>query len=486
MIFGIKLNNQTPFWILTIAIVFVLTLPVLIQDGMFMDAMLYTSVSHNLGNGIGTFWFPSFSYHELWGLKSFHEQPPLVFGIQSLFFKYLGSSMYVERFYTFLTLIITIFLINYLWKEIFKSRPELKSHGWIAIFLWITIPVCFWSYSNNMHENTMGIFTLSSVILIYKALETKKYRILRLIAGGLFIVLSVLSKGFPGFFPLGIPALYWVCTRKSNIKEAFVQTFILLFTVGGLIAILFAIPESNKSLSTYLFDRALNRITSDPNVGSRFYILYKLFAETAFQIIITVVLLLIGKSKKIANGFPENLRTGIFFLAVGFSASVPMMLTLVQKAFYFVPALPFFGIGLAILLAPTVAHLIKKITIETKTYKILNIISIVLLFSVLGFTASKYGKYGRDEDLLKDVYIIGEVVPEHTLVSSPEGVDHWSLQCYLSRSFYISVENSLHQKYCIVSKSGNVEVPDYYEKCNLETKVFDLYVLIEKKEAILK
>jgi 4-amino-4-deoxy-L-arabinose transferase-like glycosyltransferase len=83
-----KINRY--FWFITVSIVFILTLPTLIQDGMFMDGELYTAVSHNLANGIGTFWFPSFSYHNLAGIKdSFHEQPPLVFGIQALFFKIL-------------------------------------------------------------------------------------------------------------------------------------------------------------------------------------------------------------------------------------------------------------------------------------------------------------------------------------------------------------------------------------------------------------
>src|SRR3954468_4463643 len=100
-------KQQALFWIISICALIGLTLPVLIQNGMFMDAMLYTSVSHNLSQGIGTFWFPQFSLQNVAGLKSFHEQPPLVFGIQAIFFKIFGDSLYVERFYTFLMLCIT-------------------------------------------------------------------------------------------------------------------------------------------------------------------------------------------------------------------------------------------------------------------------------------------------------------------------------------------------------------------------------------------
>lgn len=166
-------NKQTPFWLITFSLLIGLTLPTLIQDGMFMDAMLYTSVSHNLSMGIGTFWFPQFSVHNLATLSSFHEQPPLVFGIQALFFKLLGDSLYVERFYTLLTMCITALLIHMFWKDIFTNN-NLKKMGWLPILLWISIPVCFWSYSNNMHENTMGIFTLLAVLLMYKSFQTKK------------------------------------------------------------------------------------------------------------------------------------------------------------------------------------------------------------------------------------------------------------------------------------------------------------------------
>lgn len=136
-----------------------------------MDAMLYTSVSHNLSMGLGTFWFPWFSKHNVAGLSTFHEHPPLVFGIQSMFFKVLGDSMYVERFYVFCTIILTIYLINILWKEIFTENDELRLMGWLPVLLWILNPTCFFSYRNVMQENTMGIFTMIAVLFIIKAMK---------------------------------------------------------------------------------------------------------------------------------------------------------------------------------------------------------------------------------------------------------------------------------------------------------------------------
>jgi 4-amino-4-deoxy-L-arabinose transferase-like glycosyltransferase len=80
-------DNRLPFWLLTInAIVWLILLP-LYQDGMFMDGVQYAAVARNLAKGIGSFWFPVFSDNYVAGLNSFHEHPPLVYYLQSFFFK---------------------------------------------------------------------------------------------------------------------------------------------------------------------------------------------------------------------------------------------------------------------------------------------------------------------------------------------------------------------------------------------------------------
>src|SRR3974390_1549393 len=101
-------NKQFPFWVFTISVLIALVVPVLIKDGMFMDGMLYTCVAKNLSQGIGSFWLPRFSetLHPL-----FDQQPPLGFGIMAVFFKLFGTSIYVERFYSFVTLCLGAFLI---------------------------------------------------------------------------------------------------------------------------------------------------------------------------------------------------------------------------------------------------------------------------------------------------------------------------------------------------------------------------------------
>jgi len=469
-------NRQTPYWLIAFSIMIGFTLPILIQDGMFMDAMLYTSVSHNLSKGIGTFWFPQFSVYNVAGLSSFHEQPPLVFGIQSLFFYLLGDSLYVERFYTFLTMCIGGILINVLWKEVFRSNDNLKRIGWLPIILWITVPVCFWSYSNNMHENTMSIFTLAAVIFIVKSYRSGKFRVLLWILAGVFVFLATLSKGIPGFFPIIVPLIYWLTIRKITFSKAIVQSLIITLVPVIIFTLLFLIPDSNESLSIYLFKRALHRINEVPTVDTRFYILYRLFTELLPQIIFVVIIVFIGRIKKINSRFSEQIRESFFFIGIGLASSLPLMLTMVQKGFYFVPALPFFAVGLAVLIGPIIYNLTERAYSGSKNFRILLLISLFLFITAIGITLMQIGKTSRNKELLHDVYLIGAFVPPQSIVSIPREMwNDWSLQCYLARYYSISLEGDYKKRYCIVDKSLNLASPTGYMKINLPTWQYILF-----------
>ena len=469
-------NRQTPFWLIAFSTLLGLTLPILIQDGMFMDAMLYTSVSHNLSMGIGTFWFPQFSVHNMAGLSSFHEQPPLVFGIQSLFYKILGNSMYVERFYTFLTMCSTGMLIGLLWKEIYRDEPDLRRIGWLPLILWITIPVCFWSYSNNMHENTMGIFTLTAVILIFRSLRAGKFQIILWALSGIFIFFATLSKGLPGFFPIMVPFIYWLIIRKTTFSKTIFQTFVIVIVPVIIYAILFLIPESKESLSIYFFKRALYRINEFPTVDNRFYILYRLFTELLPQIIFVVVILFVAKLKKLKSLETGQNRELLFFICIGLSASAPLMLTLVQKGFYFVPSLPFFAIGLSMLVAPVIVSLTARINTRRPKFKLFVLLSSVLFLATITISLLQKGKTSRDKALLHDVYLIGTIVPVKTTISCPAEIwDEWELQCYLARYFNISLETDSRNNYFSLDNSLKMKDLPGYRKIDIPTLQYHLY-----------
>lgn len=466
-------NKELPFWILTISVFIVLIVPELVKDGMFMDGLLYTTVSKNLADGFGCFWFPR--YTETFHLPFFHEQPPLVFGIQALFFKIFGNSIYVERFYSLLTASITFFLITILWKEIFYSKKKLKQMSWLPAFLWVIIPVCFWAYSNNIQENTMGIFTLSSTIIILKALRINKYRIIYLMLGGVFIFLASLSKGFPGLFPLSIIIIHQLIFKKLSFSKTILYSLILVAVTVIIYLIILINDNAYLSLTTYLNERVLNSINSVSNVNSRLYLLFRLFTEMIPVLILCLIILLIGKYKSIKTKISSNKKMIFFFLLIGFSASLPLLITLEQRGFYLVTSLPFFAIAFAIIIAPTLVKLINQMNEISSFTKTANIITVLILVFVLTFSTLQIGKYSRDKQILQDIYLIGTKIPTGETISTEPDIWHkYNVHSYFMRHFKISLTTGFNTEYFITNKNYKIHSDDY-KKIVLETEMFDLY-----------
>jgi hypothetical protein len=254
--------------------------------------------------------------------------------------------MYTERIYVFFTIIINSSLIILIWQLINHDSKE-GEIAWLPLVLWISIPVCFWSFSNNMHENTMGIFVLLSVLFYLKAVNANST--IFLIFSGLFIFLATFSKGIPGFFPIVLPIIYWASIQQIKLKTVIFQTFLLIAIPVSIYALLICFPEARLSLSNYLIKRVLHRIEDNPTVDSQFYILGRLFLELLIPVSITLIIYFVFRRKLFFD--KAKISFAVFFILVGFSGALPLLLTKVQKGFYFVPSLPFFAIGFALLIS---------------------------------------------------------------------------------------------------------------------------------------
>lgn len=463
-----------PFWIFTLALMLVLTLPSLIQDGMFNDALLYTSVSRNLAHGMGSFWFPYFDPYNIIGLNSFHEQPPLAFGIQSLFFRLLGDSMYTERIYTLLMLALSAFLIKKIWNEIFCQQTEYQAMGWLSWLLWISIPVCFWSYTNNMHENTMGVFILGACLVMYKALKREQLMVAYWVLAGLLLGLAALTKGFPGLFPLSFPFLYWAITHESTFRKMLFQTLLLIATLVVVGVALYLYTPSHDSLSIYLFKRAFARIQGAHSVDSRFFIVFRLFSELLPQLCFTIVVYLIARSQKIKFMLSGFNKTTLLFFALGLCGSLPLMLTKVQNGFYMVGALPYFAIAFALLNVHSLYIFISNI--KASVSKNLLKGSVLLLFAVLFFSFSKIGGTVRDKSIVHDVHLIGKNIPAFTAMGCKKDIyERWEIACYFVRYYNISLNKADTNQYFLTLKYDSIGLPNHLLKMEMDLEMFDLY-----------
>lgn len=472
--------KQLHFWIFTISILLALTLPTLVKDGMFMDGMLYSCVANNLSNGIGSFWFPHYS-STLYPF--FDQQPPLGFGIQSLFFTVLGHSIYVERFYSLLTALITVCLIVNLWRLIFKGESSIKNTSWFPVLLWITIPVCYWSYSNNMLENTMAVFDLASIIFIVKYLfgnQKLKY----LVLAGLFIFFATLSKGIQGLFPIAAIFFAWVAYRNISLKKMVFASFLLVIVPAVIYGLLLLNPTIFDSLSTYFTHRVLNSIKNVVAVNNRFYLASRLLSELIPAVILTVILIFFAQRKMKKDGVAFQIpyfKHILFFLLTGISASFPLMVTMEQRGFYLVTSLPYFALSIALVSVTGLAYLIGKINLGSIYYKAFKGFSILFFFGVLTYSFLQIGKNSRDDEMLNDVYLIGSVLPHGTVVGSTNKLWHdWPLQEYLVRHYYICLDDTIlnTNQFIIVESTNDIPIGLKTEKATIPTLKYHLYKIL--------
>lgn len=433
--------RQQPFWILTWAVIIAAVFAKLIQDGMFADAMLYTAVAKNQANGFGTFWFPYFS--DSWvrmGWNSFHEQPPLVFGILAQFFRILGDSLYTERIYTTITTCISVWLTHKTWKIIPHKTETERSMSWLPVLIWITFPVVMWTHQNMMCENTMELFILGTVYFISSAFYKQKQIWLRLGLAGFCIYLAALSKGVPGLFPFAVVPVFWLVYQRFSFGKAVLYSLLVILVTIGLFALTLAFEAPREALTFYFEKRLMLRVNEAPVVGDRFRVMKELALHLLLVAGVMGIFMGIRKAMK-RRLVPVQFRAILFFFIIGLCGSIPLMLTLVQRGFYMTPAMPFFAIALCLFISPTAAFLIDKMNTESRFFKRFRIISFLILIAALGFTISNLGKVSRDESKLKAVHQLDKLLDGRVMISlAPEIEEDWGLENYLMRYAEISVE----------------------------------------------
>lgn len=483
--FKIIKNKFFPFWLLTGTLILFLIVSQLLQDGAFMDGMLYVSVSKNLADGIGTFWDPHFCKTYQY---SFHEQPPLYFGILALFYEVLGTSMYVERLFCFVCFLLTAFFIYKFWKRIYSSLPSIAVNSWFPVILWMIIPICFWAYTNFVEEVLMSLFVLLSVYYVYIALFEEKKVYWNLITAGVFIFLASLTKGPQGMFPIAAIGFYWLVTKKITLQKMLGYTFILITVPFAIYGILILMDKQViTSFEKYFHDRILHTFShKNDTTGNRFELLSQLFWQLLPIACISGIIVFFTRKRNEHQGKQKMFsKIVLWFILIGLSGSLPLMVTLEQRGFYLVTTLPFFALAIAMLAAVGLSGAIEKINVEAKGFKISTIVIVLLFITSVVYSLSRIGKSKRDVNMLEDVYALGNILPRGTTVSIPAPMCmDFSFKEYMIRYFYISSDDTpaMHE-YMICRKDLPKDwVPAIYRLYPLNTKQFDLYIKDESRD----
>lgn len=475
-------SKTLPFWLFTFSAILILTISQLVQDGIFMDGLLYISVGKNLADGLGTFWEPHFS---LTYYTVFREQPPLYFGLLALFYKIFGTGMYTERLFCFVFFVLTLFYIHKIWNVLFHDDKKLNQNSWLPILFFTTIPICFWSYSNHVEETVMTLFTTLSVYCLCKALIVKTNIVYYLILAGIYVFLSSLTKGLQGLFPITGVFLFWlVNNNKISFKNTIFYSFIVVGTPVLLYGVLLFFNDHIYDVFKLYFENRLGNTfnnTSRFTTDNRFEIMFRLFTELIPMLILMLIIFLISLRYKTEEVNQEKHFSKIaWLLLIGFSGSLPLMITLEQRGFYLLTTLPLFAISGAALLANKMGNLVEKIKPDGNFYKYSKRITISVVLISITFTFFKIGETKRDKNLLYDIYNIGKIVPYGNIINiSPEMSSDYSLREYFIRNFYISTDDTDKQnEFFIIRKNLSKKlVPLSYRLYPLVTKEIDLYKL---------
>jgi 4-amino-4-deoxy-L-arabinose transferase-like glycosyltransferase len=432
------ISRALPFYLFTAGVFLILVCKDIFSNGMFLDGVVYSTVSKNLAIGTGTFWNPSFTST---CMPEFHQHPPLAFGIQSIFYRLLGQGRITDKIYSLLTVLLTAYIILRIWKI------SGYKHGWIPLFFWIITPTVFWASYNNLLENTLTIFTSLSVLffLIYRGNSNYFY----LFLSGFILAPGFLTKGFVAFFPWTFPFFLWLFLKEKPFRRIFIDCVVIVLSslVPLLLLILFS-PAAKVSLHNYLDDQVISSLSGAVTVDSRFDIVIRLFSELAPAAVLCIIILVWYRLKNASGFMPERrVKKALVYIFLGLSGVLPIMISMKQSGFYIIPAYPFFAVAAGILVYSSIDSLVLRINSKSKGFVLFRLIGYCMFITGIVLSVYFSNQYSRDKNLIKDTYVILPEIPNGSIINiSPDMNEDFSLHAYFNRFKNISLDPELTNK----------------------------------------
>ncbi|MBP5644941.1 MAG: glycosyltransferase family 39 protein [Bacteroidales bacterium] len=437
------MKKALPLYIIVVAAFLLLIGDSLFTTGMFVDSLIYSNIAANMAAGIGDIWHP---VHSDSMFLQFYEHPTLAMWLLSLFYRAFGTSLWVARGYAMLIVLITAGLTLRLWVlSGFRTAT-----GWMPLLLWTLVPVVTLSSHNIMLECTMAVFVLSAVICLLHPVHRQWERVLWAAAGGVFLCLAFLTKGFTGIYPLAFPGILWLIDilcpthgqRRQTLGGAVLQTFVMSASATACICLLSLIqPEAWEYIGKYVENQVVGGMKV-PVVDSRWYIIVKFFEQTVIVWGIAALALIAAwiSHRKGHSIFPARTewRTFSTFLILTLSGVIPIMVSTKQRDFYILTVFPFFAVAVASLIHNIIDHWLNH-TGRTFAW-IVSSLAIIVTAAAIWLNISYYDKPGRDITLQNDMKLILPYLEDGEHVAIPTNMcGSYSLLAYYYREKRVSL-----------------------------------------------
>ena len=387
--------------------------PYWLQEGMFMDGQIYAAVAQNLADGLGSFWAPVYQPSSP---VPYSEQLPLFTGMESILFRLLGGSVWTERLFMAMAWIATA---AGLWALQVKWWPErgLESIVW-TVAVWTSAPLVGWGIGNHVQEMWMAPFTVWAVV----AMSHSRW----LWLGGLLTVAAALFKGPQGLFPLvwlPLLGLLGVLQRGAAAR----RFGIVLLALGVAAVGLWLWDDAREAIARNAGNRLVRTFTQARalTTADRFWLLGPMLGQLA---------VVLGASLAVAWIRFGSLRARLdrrvlAMLALGLSASVPLMVTHEQRDFYVITSLPFVALGLGNALGGT------KVVRGRAYAWALGVIAL------LGMSSLPWRRVERDAELRASLQTFeGDFAPRSAFNTVPELRLNHELAAYAMRRYRWEVD----------------------------------------------
>lgn len=360
-------GKEVLIFFIPLSILFFLIVSPIARDGMFIDGLAYVNIAKNMSLGIGSFWQPVVDMNN----APFYEHPPLVFALQSLLFRLIGNHSYTEDVYNLLVLSGVLFFMYEIWTRV--AGASNKGLFFFPFTLFVLSQENQLRYANSMLECTM---TLVSLVTVSFFLRFVSNRLLSYVICGVGASLAFLCKGPTGLFLLATPCLFHLVVHR---KLRLISLLVPLLAMGVFFGLLFLLfPAAYPSLSQYLNQQVIAALAGEriENIAnSRLAILHGLIMLNIPQILLCALVYfgLRSKADQVSS------RYGLFLLAVGASAILPIMVSIKQASYYQVPSLPYFYLGLSFLLLNSIYKILRINTLSARKITGINV-GLLLIF----------------------------------------------------------------------------------------------------------
>lgn len=463
---------------LVFSICCLLVFPRILTLGKNGDGVQYAAVARNLSDGWGMFWSPYLSETVF---RVHHEHPPLVYWIQSLFFRVLGDGLYVEGIYGFVIGGFILWGLVLLWQSVNRDFGATTVGSWWPILLLSSLPVMSYIVQSNRLVITFVVFAVFATWLSYQSLTSGRGWVLYALLSGILIYLGGLAKGPVALFTLAVPVISWFILGVS-LSRALWSTMSALMACAALcVGTAYMYPESIVFWKGFWHAQIMASLSSTRAPSSYFHYYQRWIGEMAVPFAVIGGLIYLTGTRVREMRFN---RPAWFFLCIALVGTLPFLISQRQQFRYILHSLPFFVLSLAYWTAPLAVN-VEECVLKTRQLRLAltNIAGLCILIALVAMFFLK-GSVRKREVFFQDLYHRNDIkLPERIMVSVyPEIMIYEDLLVTdMQRYYKVSVTSQTGHDYLLVDKNSDYKVPSDYRKVHVTPTV--KYVLYKKTQS---